>query len=164
MPGASSRPVMDRINDRHSMFTSLLPPVLPPHVRQSRKLQHFLISRQIILISRPDQYQHFTFGMFSGASAIESKPCPVKESPALPAIWRLSSSVMGLLSPVSELLSDPARPFLLRTVLTTQATRPATGMTAITPTTYIAVLAMSSCPPSASLLTDLELLALPSAC
>ena len=41
---------------------------------------------------------------------MESKQCPPKDIPPLPDIWRLSSSVIGLLSPVSELLSDPDRP------------------------------------------------------
>ena len=41
---------------------------------------------------------------------MESNPCPVKDRPALPDICRLSSSVIGLFRPVSELLSDPARP------------------------------------------------------
>ena len=52
-----------------------------------------------------------TFGIFSGASAMESNPWGAKDMMGpRPEIWRLSSSVMGRFSPVSELLSDPARP------------------------------------------------------
>ena len=52
-----------------------------------------------------------TLGMFSGASAIVSKECwPAREKPILPETCRLSSSVIGLFRPVSELLSDPASP------------------------------------------------------
>ena len=120
--------------------------------RQSRKLQDFLISWQISFSCRLDSSVYLWNVFRSFSDGIKSVPCEGQARSAryletvVLSDWSVETCLRAALRPGQTLqcllLPGAARSywessltFRLRTVLTTQATKPAMGMRAITPTT-----------------------------